>query len=459
MFQTLSPLDDRYYSKTNKLNKFFSEFTFCKYRIQVEILWLEYVIKNLYFEEAQKISKNDWNFLQTISKNFDKEKFLYFQKIEKKTKHDIKAIEYYIKENLEHTNWEKYQELVHFGITSEDTNNIAYALMLKGATEQIYLPLFADVLQHLVKLANQWRADSMLARTHGQVASPTTVGKEIYNFAYRLYRKFISFRDQEFLAKLNGATGNYQALQIAFPKIDWQQFSKDFLHSLGLKQNIATTQIEPHDSLVEFFQKLHHTHSILIGFSQDLWQYISLDYFILKKDKHQVGSSTMPHKVNPIDFENAEGNFGLSNGILEFFIRKLPISRMQRDLSDSTVLRNIGVALGHSLLAIHSLQQGLFKIDIHPTRLQEDLNNHWQVLGEGVQTLLRKHLIKGGYEKIKNASQEAVNENHYKKWVQNSKISTTDKARMLALTPASYIGIAEQFDTSFILKAVKKYVH
>ena len=459
MHKTLSPLDDRYFSQVKQLTDFFSDFSYCKHRIFVEVVWLEEVVKRLYPEEAKKINLESWKILQKIPQDFNEQKFLIFQKLEKKIKHDTKAIEYYIKRVIEKTQWADYKELIHFGLTSDDTNNIAQALMFQGALQKILLPKFANIVYFSATLAEQWKKEPMLARTHGQVASPTTVGKEIYNFSYRLYRKFIALQKQYFLAKLNGATGNYQALYLAFPKINWQQFSKNFLKSLGVKQNIATTQIEPHDSLVEFFQELHHIHSILIGLCQDLWQYISLDYFILRRAQNQVGSSTMPHKVNPIDFENAEGNFGLANGILEFFIRKLPISRMQRDLSDSTVLRNVGVVLGHSLLAMQSLEKGLSKIETHPSKIQADLNQHWQVLGEGLQTILRKHFVKNSYENIKNISGELVDENGYKKWVQEFDFPKEEKARILAVQPADYIGLAAQFETKFILEAVKKYVH
>jgi adenylosuccinate lyase len=460
MFKSLSPLDDRYFSKVDFLTDYFSEFAYCKFRIQVEIAWLEYVFKNLYSNEAQDLKDDSWQLLQGLVTDFDKEEFQQFQAIEKKIKHDVKAIEYYIKEKLQNTEWEKYKELVHFGLTSEDTNNIAYALMLKDFWKNQLLPLLADLLQKIVGLADEWRYTAMLARTHGQAASPTTAGKEIYNFAYRLYRKFLFLKNQTFLAKLNGATGNYQALQMAFPEVDWMQFSENFLRSLGLKQNIATTQIEPHDFIVEFFQQLQHTHSILIGMCQDMWNYISLEYFVLKQEANQVGSSTMPHKINPIDFENAEGNFGLANSLIDFFTRKLPISRMQRDLSDSTVLRNIGVLFGHSFLGFYSLKQGLEKICPNLSKLQNDLENHWEVLGESLQTLLRKNFVEQAYEKIKSASQNiTIDENHYKRWIHGFDLPEQEKTRMLALTPATYTGLASQFQTDFILEEIKKYVH
>ena len=266
-------------------------------------------------------------------------------------------------------------------------------------------------------------------------------------------------KEQTFSAKLNGSTGNYQALMTVFPNTPWQTLSKEFLVSLGLEQSIATTQIEPHDFMVEIFQKLHHIHSILIGFCQDIWYYISLEYFIIQQFSDQIGSSTMPHKINPIDFENAEGNLGISNGSLEFFMRKIPISRMQRDLSDSTVLRNIGVAIGHSHLGILSVLQGLAKLTLNSKKLEKELGKHWEILGEVVQTMLRKYFIKDSYEKIKMRIHSLKTENDYKRWIKSFDLSKEDKSMMMNLTPASYTGLASCFDTDFILKKIKKYVH
>ena len=460
MQKPLSPLDGRYLAKVNPLTDFFSEFAYCKFRIQIEVEWLIYIIQNLYHTEAESISKNSLEFLQKIYLDFDEENFTYFQELEKKTKHDLKAIEYYIKEKIQKTALVKYQELIHICLTSDDINNIAQALMLKGAWENILRPQLANFLQQLAKLADSWRYDAMLARTHGQPASPTTVGKEVYNFVYRLYRQFCTLQNQTFFAKLNGATGNYQAHIIAFPNVDWIEFTKKFIQSFGLTPNPATTQIEPHDYIVEFFQTWHHLHSILIGFTQDIWNYISLDYLGMQLEAGQVGSSVMPHKINPIDFENAEGNLGLANGLLEFFIRKLPISRMQRDLSDSTVLRNIGVALGHSLLGLKSLQKGTAKLKLNTSALNKDLRQHWEVLAEPLQTVLRKNFIDGAYEKIRSVSQDAiVKAADYKKWVANFDIPKKEKAQLLSLTPETYIGNATNFEINFILRKIKKYAH
>ena len=459
MLKSLSPLDNRYSSKTQQITEIFSEFSFCKFRLQVEISWFCYILNHQYKEKAQKINHSSWDLLNEIKNQFDNKEFLLFKEIEKKTKHDAKAIEYYLKKKIEKSELAEYQELIHFGLTSDDINHTAYALMLKNYWEKIFLPTFAKLIHKITTLSENWKKNPMLSRTHGQPASSTTVGKEFYNFSYRLYKKFSQAKTQNFIGKLNGSTGNYQALTTAFPNSPWQSLNKEFLVSLGLKQNIATTQIEPHDFMVEIFQQIQHTHSILIGFCQDIWYYISLDYFIIQQPSEQIGSSIMPHKINPIDFENAEGNFGLSNGSLEFFIRKLPISRMQRDLSDSTVLRNIGVALGHSHLGMLSVLQGLKKLSINSKKLEEELLGHWEILGEAVQTMLRKYFVKDSYEKIKKKIHSLKNENDYKKWIESFDLSKEDNFTMLNLNPASYTGLASCFDTDFIFKEIEKYVH
>ncbi len=457
MLKTISPLDNRYLKQSQELGDYFSEFAFCKYRIRVEILWFQFVIQNFFQEGKEKISEADWKNLESIISNFDEKEFIRFKEIEKDTIHDIKAIEYYIMEKMQNIPFTVQKELVHFALTSDDVNNLAYALMVKESWQQILQPCFSYLLSQLIEAAEKWRKNAMLARTHGQPASPTTMGKEIYNFAYRLVRKFSKLKKQIFIAKLNGATGNFHSFKIAFPQADWQGLSKKFIENLGLEQNPATTQIEPHDFLVEFFQSIAHINSILIGLCRDIWSYISLDYFLVAKEKNQTGSSVMPHKINPIDFENAEGNLELSCGMLEFFIRKLPISRLQRDLSDSTVLRNIGVALGHHFLALNSLQKGIKKLKINSAKLDADLEMHWEILAEPLQTILRKYSVENAYEKIKDVSQGLkVDAESYHRWVKGFDLPHEEVQRLLSLTPLNYIGAAADFDLASLLKELEK---
>ena len=457
MLKTISPLDNRYLTQSQELSNYFSEFAFCKYRIQVEILWFKFVLQNFYKKEIEKISPSDWVNLKNIVSNFNEIEFSRFKEIEKNTLHDIKAIEYYILEKIQNTPFITQQGLVHFALTSDDVNNLAYSLMLKDSWQQILEPCFSHLLSQLVEVAEKWRHNPMLSRTHGQSASPSTMGKEIYNFAYRLVRKFSKLKKQPFVAKLNGATGNFHSFKIAFPEADWQNLSKQFIENLGLEQNPATTQIEPHDSLVEFFQSIAHINSILIGLCRDIWSYISLDYFIIAKEENQIGSSVMPHKINPIDFENAEGNLEFSCGILEFFIRKLPISRLQRDLSDSTVLRNIGVALGHHFLALKSLQKGIKKLKINSPKLDEELDKHWEVLTEPLQTILRKHSVENAYEKIKTVSQGMkVDAESYHRWIKSFDLPHEEVQKLLSLTPLNYIGAAADFDLTSLSKKLDK---
>ncbi len=456
MLNTLSPLDNRYFKQSQELSNYFSEFAFYKYRIQVEILWFQFVLQNFYKPEAEKINPPDWEKLKNITSNFNEIEFNLVKEIEKDIIHDVKAIEYYILEKIKNTPFAVHQGLIHFALTSDDVNNLAYSLMVKESWQQILQPCFSDFLSQLIEAAEKWRKNIMLARTHGQPASPSTMGKEIYNFAYRLVRKFSKLKKHTFVAKLNGATGNFHSFKIAFPEADWQNLSKKFIENLGLEQNPATTQIEPYDSLVEFFQSITHINSILIGFCRDIWSYISLDYFLVAKEKNQIGSSVMPHKINPIDFENAEGNLEFSCGILEFFIRKLPISRLQRDLSNSTVLRNIGVALGHHFLALQSLQKATANLKINSSKLDEDLDKHWEILAEPLQTILRKYSVEKAYEKIKNVSQGMkVDAESYRRWVTGFDLPHEEKQKLLALNPQNYIGAAADFDLTVLMKTLE----
>lgn len=455
MLQSLSPLDNRYQKQTQVLTNYFSEFSFCKYRIKIEILWFEFILQQLYKKKIKKITS--WDKFKKIAENFNQDDFIVLKNLERETKHDLKAIEYFIKKKINSTEFNEYQELVHFGLTSDDVNNTAYCLMFKQSWFEVLEPSFRKIIIKLADLADSWRNNTILAHTHGQPASPTTMGKEFYNFSYRLARIFKKIEKLSFIAKINGTTGNHQSQNIAFPNYNWQKLTKQFIENLGLEYNPATTQIEPHDFLIEFFQIFSHLNSILIGFCQDIWHYISLEYFSLAKEDNQVGSSVMPHKINPIDFENAEGNLSLANSLLEFFTRKLPISRLQRDLSDSTVLRNIGSALGYQIIALNSILTGLEKLNLNIIKIEKALNSHWEILAEPLQTVLRKNFIHQSYEKIKTVSQGINwNEKTYCKYVKCFEIPNEDKLRLLALTPNSYIGTATNFDLNFIYKLFKK---
>lgn len=440
----ISPLDGRYQEKVAGLRPIFSEYGLIRFRVLVEIRWLEMLASHAELPELPPFSPHAIDILNSIVENFSDQDAARVKHIEATINHDVKAVEYYIKERVENNKeLVKVCEFIHFGCTSEDINNLSYGLMLAAARQQCILPALDEIIATLRHMAHDYADLPMLSRTHGQAATPTTVGKEIANVISRLQRQIEQLINTPILGKLNGASGNYNALAVAYPRVDWQQISKNFIVSLGLVWNPYTTQIEPHDYVAEYFNVLMRINTILIDLNRDLWGYIALNYFQLKTLKNEVGSSAMPHKVNPIDFENAEGNLGISNALLDHMSQKLPISRWQRDLSDSTVLRNIGVALGHSLLAYQSTCKGLNKITPNSEVLLADLNQHWEILAEPVQTVMRRYGIEQPYEKLKAFTRgHKITQEMLHDFINELNIPNPSKQELLKLTPSNYLGYA-----------------
>ncbi|MGH8457337.1 MAG: adenylosuccinate lyase, partial [Stenotrophobium sp.] len=387
----ISPIDGRYAVKTVALREIFSEYGLMRYRVLAEIRWLETLAAHDGIPEVKSLSATAHEKLQKIADGFDLNEAQRVKAIEETTNHDVKAVEYYLKEKINHhAELASIKEFIHFACTSEDMNNLAHGLMLKDARDKVLLPAIDHLIQMLAGLSRSYAEQPMLARTHGQPASPTTLGKEMVVFVQRLLRQREQFASVQILGKANGAVGNWNAHLAAYPQIDWVAFSAKFIAGLGLAQSPATTQIEPHDYIAEYFHALSRINTILIGFSRDIWGYVSVGYFKQRTVAGEVGSSTMPHKVNPIDFENAEGNLGIANAILQHLAEKLPISRWQRDLTDSTVLRNLGVGVAHSVVAYQSLQKGIGKLEADAWRMGQDLEANWEVLGEAIQTVMRR---------------------------------------------------------------------
>jgi len=443
--RSLSPLDGRYETQTSPLCDYFSEWALIKFRVHVEIEWLLMLSQSEEIAEVRAFSTDEVRFLRQISESFDDESAARVKAIEKTTNHDVKAVEYFLKEKLAGTSLEDVSEWLHFACTSEDINNLSHALMLKGGIADVWLERALLVTNKTSELADIWMEVPMLARTHGQTASPTTVGKELAVFVYRWRRQLKQIQDQEYLGKINGAVGNFNAHLSAYPDANWPQISKDFVESLGLTHNPLTTQIESHDYIAELFGSLVRFNTIAIDLARDIWSYISLGYFKQKVIAGEVGSSTMPHKVNPIDFENAEANLGLSNAVLEHLSLKLPISRLQRDLTDSSALRNLGVGIGYSLLALVALNRGLNKLELNEAKLAADLDNAWEVLAEPIQTVMRKAGHQNPYEQLKALTRGAsMNEETIRAFVEGLELPEADKARLLELTPSTYVGNAAQ---------------
>ncbi len=442
----ISPLDGRYASKVDFLNQYFAEAALMRYRILIEVEWFIFMFNDLKLTGTKRLTAAELRDLRSIYEDFDVIAARRVKEIEKTTNHDVKAVEYYIKENLKDKTLEKYGEFVHFACTSEDINNLAYACMLRDFMEREYYPLMYGLVQELNLMAVKYKKIPMMARTHGQTASPTTVGKEILNVVARLERQLKNLEGGNFImGKINGAVGNYNAHLVAYPKVDWEDASKKFVTSLGLVPNLYTTQIEPHDCLADVFDGIKRINVILLDMSRDIWSYISLGYFKQKVKKGEVGSSTMPHKVNPIDFENAEGNLGLANALLIHLGEKLPISRMQRDLSDSTVERNMGSAVCYSFLAYKSFMKGVSKLEVNKEVLKDDLKDRWELLAEPVQVVMRKHKIEGAYEKLKELTRgKTVTKAAVAKLIRGLKIPAADKNRLLKLTPETYVGLAQK---------------
>ncbi len=440
----ISPLEGRYQEKVADLRPIFSEYGLIRFRVLIEIGWFEFLAEHGHLPELPHLSVHAQDMLNAIVKNFSEQDALRVKHIESGINHDVKAVEYFIKERIQgNAELAKVMEFIHFGCTSEDINNLAYALMLDTARKQVILPALDELVGLLKNFSHEYANTPMMARTHGQPATPTTVGKEFANVLARLQRQIEQLTATPIFGKLNGASGNYNALLTAYPDIDWQTLSKNFITKLGLTWNPYTTQIEPHDFLSEFFAILVRINTILIDFNRDNWGYISLNYFKLKSFSNEVGSSAMPHKVNPIDFENAEGNLGIANALLEHMILKLPISRWQRDLSDSTVLRNIGVAIAHSILAYQSTNKGLSKIAPDFEKLEADLDQHWEILAEPIQTVLRRHGIDQPYEKLKSFTRgHKITKKILHEFIMQQDLPENVKQQLIKLTPGKYIGYA-----------------
>lgn len=436
----ISPLDGRYREKIKELDLYFSEFALIKYRVQVEVLYLIELAK---IGVVRKLNQEEKDFLVSLFVKFRLNDARKIRKIEKIINHDVKAVEYFTREKINKTSLADVQEFVHFALTSEDINNLAYSLVIKDCLKEVYLPTLKGLIRELSKLANKYKSVAMLGRTHGQPASPTTMGKELAVFAYRLKNQVKSF--PQLTGKLNGAVGNYNAHFVAFSKIDWIKFSQNFIESLGLEPNLITTQIENHDRWAQLFQAIVRINNILIDFDQDVWVYIAFDYLKQKAVKKEVGSSTMPHKVNPIDFENSEGNLGVANIILNHLANKLTISRLQRDLSDSTVSRNIGLGFGYSLLAFKSTLKGLKKIEVNQKVIKHDLKSHPEVVSEAIQTILKREGVKTPYEVLKELIRgKKVTLDQFHQFIDQLKVSVKVKKELKKLKPENYFGLAEE---------------
>ena len=442
----VSPIDGRYGGKTDMLRTVFSEYGLIRYRVLVEVRWLQHLAANPAIVEVAPFSKDATALLNGLVDNFTIEHAERVKEIERTTNHDVKAVEYLIKETIaDNAELLAVSEFVHFACTSEDINNLSHALMLKEGCDDIVVPALQAIHGRLTAMAIEFSDVAMLARTHGQTASPTTVGKEMASVAYRLQRQLASITAVPLLGKINGAVGNYNAHISAYPDLDWPAISQSFIEDLGLEFNPYTTQIEPHDYMAELFDGLARSNTILIDFARDIWGYISLGYFKQKTIAGEVGSSTMPHKVNPIDFENAEGNLGIANALYGHLSAKLPVSRWQRDLTDSTVLRNMGVGLGYSMIAYASLDKGIGKLQLNQERLAADLDSAWEVLAEPIQTVMRRYGIEGPYEKLKVLTRgNVMDQATIQAFIDTLEIPQEAKTALKAMTPASYIGNAVQ---------------
>ena len=447
----LSPLDGRYGSRCNALRGLFSEAAFMAHRVEVEVAWLIGLSK-LGLPELAAFSDESQAKLTKLVTDFSESDAQRIKEIERVTNHDVKAVEYWLKEQVaDDPVLQKAAEFIHFACTSEDINNTSQALMLSRAREYVLLPALNDVLSAIRNYAHQFAGQPLLSRTHGQPASPTTMGKEFANVAYRLQRAIDAIAKVEPLAKLNGATGNYNAHLSAYPDIDWPSFSQSLLKGLGLTQNPLTIQIEPHDWMAEYFDAVSRANTVLLDFNRDIWGYIALGYFKQRLKEGEIGSSTMPHKVNPIDFENSEGNLGLANAVMRHLSEKLPISRWQRDLTDSTVLRNLGVGLGYSMVAYDSCLRGLSKLELNVAAIDADIDACWEVLAEPVQTVMRRYGLENTYEQLKALTRgKGITQEGLQGFIQGLDLPEDVKQSLLALTPRSYIGLAQRLATEHV---------
>ena len=442
----LSPIDGRYADKTKSLRPFFSEYGLLRARVEVELRWLHLLGANADIAEVPKLSTDAEAFINNIILNFSVEDAAEIKEIERETNHDVKAVEYFIKRKFkDNDELNKVNEFVHFACTSEDINNTAYGLMLKQAREAVILPQMDTIVGTLRKLAHEHAETPMLSRTHGQPASPTTLGKEIANVVHRLELQRTHVAAVLLFGKMNGAVGNYNAHLSAYPNVDWPMMAHAFVTGLGLRWNQYTTQIEPHDYMAELFQAMIRFNTVLLDFCRDIWSYISIGYFKQKTVKGEIGSSTMPHKVNPIDFENAEGNLGIANAMFDHLAIKLPVSRWQRDLTDSTVLRNLGIGFAHSLLAYSSALKGIGKLEANPDAMMQDLDTNWEVLAEPIQTVMRRYGIENPYEKLKDLTRgQRVNEQIMSDFIDTLDLPDEAKSQLHQLTPDNYIGNAAE---------------
>lgn len=440
----VSPLDGRYSSKCDSLAPYFSEYGLMRYRVLVEVRWLQALIDSEEVPELAAVSKEAEGYLNSIAEDFSLADAARVKEIEATTNHDVKAIEYLIKEKLEgHAEFQQALEFVHFACTSEDINNLAYALMLKAGLNEVVLPEMHEVAGKVRELALEHAEQPLLSRTHGQPASPSTLGKEFANVLQRMQRQIAALEKAEILGKINGAVGNYNAHLSAYPETDWERFAERFVTDLGLTWNPYTTQIEPHDYVAEVFSICARFNTILIDLDRDLWSYISLGYFKQRTVAGEIGSSTMPHKVNPIDFENSEGNLGLANAMLNHLAEKLPISRWQRDLTDSTVLRNMGVGLAYSLIAYRSSLKGLNKLEVNATAIDADIDACWEILAEPIQTVMRRYRIEKPYEKLKELTRgKQITQQSIQEFIRTLAMPDEAKESLLALTPRLYLGNA-----------------
>ena len=439
----ISPIDGRYQSKTENLAQYFSEASLIKYRIKVEVEYFIALCESS-LPQLEKVDRNQFDALRLLYQNFNDDDAKRVKDIEKVTNHDVKAVEYFIKEKMEDSIWGSSKEFIHFGLTSQDINNTAIPMSLKDCMEETYFPSINELINSLSSLAKEWSHIPMLAKTHGQPASPTRLGKEIHVFVERLEEQMKLLKGVTYAGKFGGATGNFNAHHVAYPNVDWATFGNDFLQDkLGISRSATTTQIEHYDHMASLFDGLKRINTILIDLCRDIWTYISMDYFKQKIKKGEVGSSAMPHKVNPIDFENAEGNLGLANAVFEHLSAKLPISRLQRDLTDSTVLRNIGVPIGHGAIALSSIQKGLGKLLLNESALQQDLEDNWAVVAEAIQTILRREGIPNPYEMLKDLtrSNEQITAASIKTFISNLDISPSLKEELHQITPQNYTGI------------------
>ncbi|QQN36696.1 MULTISPECIES: adenylosuccinate lyase [Rahnella] len=440
----VSPVDGRYGDKVSALRTIFSEFGLLKFRVQVEVRWLQKLAACAEIKEVPAFDADANAFLDQIVANFDVNDAQRIKDIEKTTNHDVKAVEYFLKEKVATLPaLHAVSEFIHFACTSEDINNLSHALMLQTARQDVMLPYWKQIIDAVKDLAHKYRDIPLLSRTHGQPATPSTIGKELANVAYRMDRQFKQLQNVEILGKINGAVGNYNAHIVAYPEVNWHQFSEEFVTSLGITWNPYTTQIEPHDYIAELFDCVARFNTILIDFDRDIWGYIALNHFKQRTIAGEIGSSTMPHKVNPIDFENSEGNLGLSNAVLQHLASKLPVSRWQRDLTDSTVLRNLGVGLGYALIAYQATMKGVSKLEVNEANLANELDHNWEVLAEPIQTVMRRYGIEKPYEKLKELTRgKRVDAAGMQAFIDSLELPEDEKVRLKAMTPGNYIGRA-----------------